>query len=689
MKLRSKTLLLSGTIILVLILILLSISQFVFINTYSDFENRYSYHVLKDEINQFNHTVSAMEQTADDWAKWDDAYSFMSGNNPDFISNNLPSNIFLRLHLNLIMFVDNNGKIIYGKAYDLDKEQYIDLPKNLTNFTTDSPILQHSDIEGSNGIINLAEGPMIIISKPVVTSHEQGPVKGTLIMGRSITSGELGTLVNIPNNTLSAVGYDDPNKPSDFSRALSSLNDSNPWIVQVLGPNSIAAYSVIDDIYGNPSLIIKSEMSRSLYNSYLNSVLYFIVSLLLVGIVFVAINLYMLDKNVLHRLDRIVDEIKVIGKKGDLRRRVTVSGNDELSDLALSINGTFIALQRSERDLEDSERKYRNIFENTGTAMLITDDDMTISLVNRTFENIMGLKKADIEGKLNWIGMVVPDERDSVEGYHNVYDDTSGDSLIIPKSYEVRVNVGRDVRDFIATFDFIPGTRKSLISLIDITDRKKAEGLLKKSLREKELLLREIHHRVKNSLQIISSLLSLQSSEFEDENIIERYNESENRIHTIALIHESLYQSTNISNIDFKNYIEILIEDIIHSYSVKTDMVRTVLDVGDFELSIETAIPAGLIINELVSNALKYAFKDNIPGEIRVVLDKNDDIYTLTVADNGVGLPVDVEWENARTLGLQLVNALVSQLEGDMSVVVDNGTVFIINFKELVYRERI
>jgi PAS domain S-box-containing protein len=425
-------------------------------------------------------------------------------------------------------------------------------------------------------------------------------------------------------------------------------------------------------------------MSRSLYNSYLSSVLYFIVSILLVGIVFVAINLYMLDKNVLHRLDRIVDEIRVIGKKGDLRRRVSVSGNDELSDLALSINGTFIALQRSERDLEDSERKYRSIFENTGTAMIITDDDMTISLVNRTFENIMGLKKADIEGKLNWLGMVVPDERDSVEGYHNVYDDTSGDSLIIPKSYEVRVNVGRDVRDFIATFDFIPGTRKSLISLIDITDRKKAEGLLKTSLREKELLLREIHHRVKNSLQIISSLLSLQSAEFEDENIIERYNESENRIHTIALIHESLYQSTNISNIDFKNYIEILIEDIIHSYSVNGDRVRTVLDVGDYELSIETAIPAGLIINELVSNALKHAFKDNIPGEIKVFLDKDDDIYTLTVADNGVGLPVDVEWENARTLGLQLVNALVSQLEGDMSVVVDNGTIFIINFKELV-----
>jgi PAS domain S-box-containing protein len=672
-----------------MILILLSISQFVFINTYSDFENRYSYHVLKDEINQFNHTVAAMEQTADDWAKWDDAYSFVAGNNPNFITNNLPSNIFLRLHLNLIMFVDNDGKIIYGKAYDLEKEQYIDLPQNLSNFTKDSPILQHSDIEGSSGIINLPEGPMIIISKPVVTSHEQGPVEGTLIMGRSITPGELGTMVNIPNSTLSAVGYNDPNKPSDFTRALSSLNDTKPWNVQVLGPNSIAAYTVIDDIFGNPSLIVKSEMTRSLYNSYRNSVLYFIVSILLVGIVFVAINLYSLDKNVLHRLDRIVDEIRVIGKKGDLKRRVTVSGNDELSDLALSINGTFIALQRSEKDLENSERKYRSIFENTGTAMIITDENMTISLVNKTFENILDQKKEDIEGKLNWLDMIVPEERESVRDHHKVKDDWVGDSLIIPKSYEVQVEINKDVRDFIATFDFIPGTRKSLISLIDITDRKKAEGLLKSSLREKELLLREIHHRVKNSLQIISSLLSLQAAEFEDEKIVERYNESENRIHTIALIHESLYQSTNISNIDFKNYIEILIEDIIHSYSVDTDQIRTILEVGDYELTIETAIPTGLIINELVSNALKHAFKEDSPGEIKVVLNKKDDIYTLTIADNGIGLPETVDWNNPKTLGLQLVNALVNQLEGNMNVEVDNGTIFRINFKELVYRERI
>ena len=108
-----------------------------------------------------------------------------------------------------------------------------------------------------------------------------------------------------------------------------------------------------------------------------------------------------------------------------------------------------------------------------------------------------------------------------------------------------------------------------MISLIDITDRKRAEGLLTTSLKEKELLLREIHHRVKNSLQLISSLLSLQASEIDDEEIIAKYKESENRIHTIALIHENLYQSTNISNINFRNYVEILVEDIVNSYSIR------------------------------------------------------------------------------------------------------------------------
>ena len=688
MKLRSKTLILSGVIIVAMVLILLLISQFVFLNTYSDFENRYSQHVMKDEITQFNHTLSSMNQSANDWAHWDDAYSFVSGNNPSFITNNLPSSIFSRLHLNIIMFVDNNGKIVYGKAYDLQTNQSMNLPQNFTSFTNDSAILQHNNIEGLSGILNLPEGALLLISKPILNSHEQGPVKGTLIMGRYLTREELTNFVNIPNSTLSVAEYNNINNTPDLIKAQNSLSYNNTT-VQILGSNSVEAYILLKDIYGNPALILKSEMARTLYNSYLNTVLYFIVSIILVGLLFMGLVLYYLDRNVLNRLDKIISDIMDIGKKGDLKRRVKVSGDDELSDLAFSINNTFHALQKSEKQLEDSEEKYRSIFENTGTAMIITDENMTITLANRTFKNILNEKWDQIEGKLNWIEMLVPDDREKIEIYHKIDEKKDINSAIVPKTYEVQSRINGDLRDFFATFEFIPGTKNSLISLIDITDRKRSEVLLKNSLKEKELLLREIHHRVKNSLQIISSLLSLQASEFDDNLIIEKYKESENRIHTIALIHENLYQSTDISNIDFKNYLEILIDDIMYSYKVDREMIKTVLDLNDYELGIETAIPVGLIINELVSNSLKHAFKSGDNGEIRIVLDKHNETYTLTVQDNGVGLPDNILMENSKSLGLMLVNALVTQLEGEISFEVKNGTSFKISFKELEYQKRI
>jgi two-component sensor histidine kinase len=212
--------------------------------------------------------------------------------------------------------------------------------------------------------------------------------------------------------------------------------------------------------------------------------------------------------------------------------------------------------------------------------------------------------------------------------------------------------------------------------------------MLTTSLKEKELLLREIHHRVKNSLQLISSLLTLQASEIDDKKIIAKYKESENRIHTIALIHESLYQSTNISNINFRDYVEILIEDIINSYGVSTNKIKTTLELGNYNLGIETAIPLGLIINELISNSLKHAFNGYDKGEIKIILEKNDETYTLTVKDNGIGLPEGFKFIETNSLGILLINSLVNQLEGKLDVEVNDGTLVTITFTELEYRER-
>jgi PAS domain S-box-containing protein len=687
MKLRSKTLLFSGLIIIVLVVVLLSISYLVFQSTYSGIETKYSYHVLNDEMSDFNNSLFAMNQTTQDWAQWDDAYTFVSGNNPNFVKNDIPSNTYTRLDINLIIFVNNNGKIMYGKAYDLKTNQYTSLPTNLTSFTNNSPLLVHDNQTGLSGVLNLPEGPMMITTQPIVNGHGQGPVKGTLIMGRYINTDYLTSLINIPNGTLSVSSYSSSNQSTDVNKIFPTLSQTSPSNILRLGPNSIAAYRLINDIYGNPAIILKSQMPRTLYNTYINTVHYFIITIVLLGMFFAGLIIYSLDKSVLNRLDKIMGEIKDIGKKGDLKRRITVNGNDELSDLASSMNNTIHALQKSERNLEDSEKNYRSIFENTGTAMLIADEDMTISLVNKTFENILKQNKEDIEGKQNWINMLVPADQEKIGNIHKTHE--NGNLLtIIPKTYETQATIHGNTKDFFATFDFIPGTRKSLISLIDITDRKRAEGMLTTSLKEKELLLREIHHRVKNSLQLISSLLTLQASEIDDKKITARYKESENRIHTIALIHESLYQSTNISNINFGDYVEVLVEDIMNSFEVSTNKIKTTLELENYNLGIETAIPLGLIINELVSNSLKHAFNGYDNGEIKIILEKKDETYTLTVEDNGIGLPGGFKFEETSSLGILLINSLVNQLEGELDVEVNGGTLVIINFRELTYRER-
>jgi two-component sensor histidine kinase len=210
------------------------------------------------------------------------------------------------------------------------------------------------------------------------------------------------------------------------------------------------------------------------------------------------------------------------------------------------------------------------------------------------------------------------------------------------------------------------------------------------SLREKEVLLREIHHRVKNNMQIISSLLSLQSILVKDKKDIEMLKDSQNRIRSMSLIHEKLYSSKNLAHINMNDYIKDLTSQIIQFYRNVSAQVALKLEAEDIWLGIDTAIPCGLIINEMVSNSLKHAFPENRKGEIRITLQKteNDDIL-MKVKDNGIGISDDLDFRNTKSLGLQLVSTLAeSQLQGKIELNRAEGTEFIIRFKEVKYTER-
>ena len=190
----------------------------------------------------------------------------------------------------------------------------------------------------------------------------------------------------------------------------------------------------------------------------------------------------------------------------------------------------------------------------------------------------------------------------------------------------------------------------------------------------------EIHHRVKNNLQIISSMLKMQSVYIKDEKALEYFKDSQNRVKSMSLIHESLYQSEDLSKINLERYIRKLINQLIISFRDDNKNIKTILDIDDISFNINKTIPLGLLINEIVSNSFKYAFLNMTEGEISVFLKKKGESYTLTISDNGVSMPEDLDIEHTNSLGLHLVNALISQLHGKLELNRKYGTSFKVDF---------
>lgn len=214
----------------------------------------------------------------------------------------------------------------------------------------------------------------------------------------------------------------------------------------------------------------------------------------------------------------------------------------------------------------------------------------------------------------------------------------------------------------------------------DITDQKAAEENIRQSLKEKEVLLKEVHHRVKNNLQVISSILNLQSSYVKDKKSLDLLLESQNRIKSMAFVHESLYQTKDFSNINFSSYVENICSNLVHSYSNPDNPPALNMELDNIQLNLDTAIPCGLIINELISNALKYAFKGKEQGRLDVQVKSQKEKLKIVIADNGKGLPENIDYRNTESLGLQLVVTLVEQINGKIALETKKGTKFTIEF---------
>jgi len=341
--------------------------------------------------------------------------------------------------------------------------------------------------------------------------------------------------------------------------------------------------------------------------------------------------------------------------------------------------------KRSEELIIKSEKKYRELADLLPQTVFETDMHANLTFMNVYAFEMFGYSPNDIKNGLNILELIVEEERSLSRGKINdvLLGQVSGDEytgqrrnkskfpIILYSNPIVNNGVHEDFRGII----------------IDISDLKDAEVEIIASLKEKEVLLQEIHHRVKNNMQIISSLLSLQANHTDSEEATEVLKESRGRVKSMAMIHEKLYHTHNLSQLNMEEYLNNLVRDILRSYSNVSSNITANIDVDEIYLNIDTALPMGLIVNELVSNSIKHAFP-NGNGIITIKLKFTEEEYILTVSDNGVGLPDDIDPFESSSLGLKLVISLSIQLDGDLSVLKDGETSFKLTFKELNYSER-
>ena len=355
--------------------------------------------------------------------------------------------------------------------------------------------------------------------------------------------------------------------------------------------------------------------------------------------------------------------------------------NNEVVEVSVIAQNITERIENENKILEQSA-KLKAIFESGDQLMWTISKDLKLSSFNQNYANSI----FDLYGYYPEIGKSMRSNKTTE--YHSVWDEKY-EQAFQGKQVEFiseRTQIsGKKIIRQILLYP-IKDSNNNVMEIsgigFDITENKINEEKITQSLKEKDVLLKEVHHRVKNNMQVISSILNLQSSYVRDSYALNLLKECQNRIKSMAFIHESLYQTKNFESVNFSEYVTTLSKNLVHTYSINTKKIKLILTLDELMLSLDASIPCGLIINEIISNSLKYAFPDNRDGIIFVTLRVDKNRVKIEVGDNGVGIPENVDIKNTQTLGLQLVDTLVEQISGTLKLNRSKGTIFSIEFNK-------
>ncbi|MBE9030633.1 response regulator [filamentous cyanobacterium LEGE 11480] len=718
MTLRQRTLLIIGVAVVTLNAVLYLIASSLLLRNVQQAETEDTRKQLNGVVSVVNQSLAQFNRNFADWAIWDDAYEFVQNGDPKFIQSNLIEGQLKTNQINLIAFIQPSGRITFGTGFDLKTNQKTPVPADLLRrFVPSDRLLQHSTLKSSiSGVVPLSDGIMMIISRPILTSDNRGPIRGSLVVGRYLDQAEVQKLSKITRLKLDI----QPIATAPLPDRLESWRrrDREATAIQVMNADTIAGYALFQDIYGQPALVIRTESDRKIYRQGQNTLRFLAGSMLGTGIVFGIATLFLLERLILSRLAKLSSEVEAISQD-NLSSRVSAVGNDELAQVAVGMNRMLANLeayetsrQQAVKALKQSERKFRNLFENSQVGIFrVRMDDSVILDANQQFIAMIGYASSLVIGQTRTTELYVdPNDRDYAREQLSQFGELHNFEAQVRKQ-DGSIFWGLCSARLDRELGYVDGV------IADISHRKTVETELRRTVeaaeaanRAKSVFLSNMSHELRTPLNVILgfSQLLLRSGSFNPQQT--EYVDTINRggEHLLTLINDVLEMSkieagrVTLTPIDLDLY--KLLDWVHQMFKMKAQskglqlLLESDPDLPQFIYADESKLRQVLV--NLVGNAVK--FTENGAIALRVKPTATSPLtFLFEVEDTGPGIALadqanlfkpfvqtasGQQSQEGTGLGLAISQKFVDLMGGqiDVSSTVGMGTVFRFTIKTAI-----
>jgi PAS domain S-box-containing protein len=418
--LRRRIHIIIGATLVALIVGFYGVSSSILLRDFASLEKRDVIRDVKWVESELRVRSASLNDKLSDWAVWDDTYQFIEDHNQNYIHSHLDDTDFTELQVNFIVFVNRAGQIVWRKGFNLDARKETSVPQSFLRLLDgDSSLLRHANVDSVHaGIVLLTEGPTWVVSRPIVTSHGSGPIRGSVIFGRFLDARAVRRLGGAMRLTLDMRRIDDPQLPADFRQARAGILEAGAVRVEALEDDFISGYTIWNDIFGKPALLVRVDLPREISAHGRETIRYLVTWLLAIGLCFGLAMVVLMERLVLARLSRLITDVNRIGANSDVGARVTVSGSDELAGLARALNKMLDALQRSQGELQESQRQLSSLMSNLPGMVYRCrhDEDCLIEFASEGCVELTGYQSEEFQHdkKISHMQLIHPEDRKRV-----------------------------------------------------------------------------------------------------------------------------------------------------------------------------------------------------------------------------------------------------------------------------------